>query len=254
MAVKRFNRPRLISFDDPAYQRHVAQMQLQRANQRAIRPPSQRDRFGSEVEAVVRSALESRFALSERRIVEYEERVGRSWQRKYRELDGVALDGQTRVQVFEIKASRRAGALHRALRQVRDTQAILKLAFPSVSASVVLIDTGILTAEEQAAPAEIEPPERVPQTLDEAIAAHDELRRVASLHDLTPFPNTIELVVLSVEELVALAGDQPLSLDWEADEADETLPAPPAAPFYSTPDEDDETPFAAALRKAAEGS
>lgn len=249
--MNRFNRPRLITFDDPAYQRHVAQMQLQRANQRAMRPPSQRDLFGGEVEQIVRRALGETFALSDRRIVEYEERIGRNWQRKYRELDAVVVDGQARVHVFEIKASRRAGALHRALRQLRETQAIVQLAFRSVSTAIVLVDTGIVTAGEQSELAAADAPERLPQTLAEALAEHPEVRQVAGLKALTAFPDPIELAVLDLDELLTLASDMPLSLDWDEPEAAEEASAPPPpSSLYSTPDDDDESPFAAALRKA----
>jgi hypothetical protein len=251
--MSRFHRPRLITQDDPAYQKHVAQMMLQRANQRAIQPPSQRDLFGGEVETVLRGALAERFPLSDRRFLEYEERIGRGLQRKYRELDAVVLEGQSRIHVFEIKASRRAGAIHRALRQLRDTRSILSLAFPSVSTSVLLVDTGILTEagrdELAAAP---DAPDRLPQTLAEAIAEHDDLRRVESLAQLQPFPAPIELLVLSVDDLIALAGDMPLSLDWDEDEPiEDAPPAPSAAPLYSTTeDQESENPFAAAFRKA----
>jgi hypothetical protein len=228
-------------------------MQLQRANQRATRPPAQRDLFGGEAEQLLRAALAQRFELSDRRILEYEERKGRNWQRKYRELDALVVEGQTRVHVFEIKASRRTGALHRALRQLRDTRSILELAFRTVSATVLLVDTGLLTAEEQAAiAAEEDAPERLPQTLADALAEHPEVRQVETIGALQPFPDAIELVVLSVDEIIALANGAPLSLDWEADEEDEPAepPAPSGEPLYSTEDEA-ESPFAAALRKAA---
>jgi hypothetical protein len=255
--MKRFNRPRLITQDDPAYQRHVAQMMLQRANQRAIQPPSQRDLFGGEVETVLRNALATRFTLSERRILEYEERSGRSWQRKYRELDAVVLEGQARIQVFEIKASRRAGALHRALRQLRDTRAILDLAFPAVSVSVLLVDTGIMTEAERAELAAApDAPERLPQTLDLAVAEYPDLRRVLSLADLQPFPAVMELVVLSIDDLIELAGEMPLSLNWDEEEGAAVAPPEPAPeePLYSTSDDEEpESPFAAAFRKASGG-
>lgn len=253
--MSRFYRPRLITQDDPAYQKHVAQMMLQRANQRAIKPPSQRDLFGGEVETVLRGALSERFSLSDRRIVEYEERIGRGMQRKYRELDAVILEGQSRIHVFEIKASRRTGSIHRALRQLRDTRSILSLAFPSVSTTVLLVDTGIITeAERDELAAAPDAPERLPQTLAEAIAEHDEVRQVAALAELQPFPATIELVVLSLDDLIALAGDMPLSLDWDEDEPAEEAPPPSDEPFYSTPeDEEAENPFAAAFRKANQG-
>lgn len=253
--MNRFNRPRLVTFDDPAYQRHVAEMKLQRANQRAIKPPSQRDLFGGQVETIVRNAVAQRFTLSDRRILEYEERKGRNWQRKYRELDVVVVEGQSRIQVFEIKASRRTGALHRALRQLTETQAILKLAFQQVSLAVIMVDTGMITAVERDALAATEDaPQRLPQTLDEAIAEHPQVQLVPSLQSFSAFPATIELAVLSLDELVALADGAPLSLNWGADEMDDGReePPPPTEPFYSSAsDQDEESPFAAALRKAA---
>jgi hypothetical protein len=247
--MQRFSRPRLITFNDPQYQRHVEQQRLARANQRAIRLPSQRDLFGGEVETVLRQVLAQRFVLSERRIVEYEEQIGRSRHRKYRELDALVIDGHTRVQVFEIKASRRAGAIHRALRQLRETQMILGLAFRHVSASVLLVDTGIVTREEQAALADApDAPAHLPQTIADVVAEHPDLQRVPDLAALTAFPPSIELVVIDLPTIVALADGAPLSLDWDADEHEEPPPAPTL--LYSTPDDDDESPFAAALRKA----
>lgn len=252
--MQRFNRPRLMTFDDPAYQRHVEQMKLQRANQRAIRPPSQRDLFGGEVEEIIRSALSSRFTLSDRRILEYEERKGRSLNRKFRELDALVIEGQARVHVFEIKASRRTGAIHRAIRQLRETQAILKLAFQHVSLSVVVVDTGMITpVERDAIAAEPEAPEHLPQTLDEAIAEYEDVRRVSTLDALSLFPNVVELVVLSLDQLIEMANGASLSLDWEADEAEDVVEQAPRSnePLYSTPDDDDDNPFAAAFRQAS---
>jgi hypothetical protein len=256
--MNRFNRTRLITTDDPAYQRHVAEMQLQRANQRAIKPPSQRDLFGGEAEDVLREALAARFPLSDRRIVEYEERKGRNWQRKYRELDAIVLEAPQRGHVFEIKASRRAGALHRALQQLRDTQAILRLALRQVGATVIFVDTGTITiAERDELAAAPDAPERLPQTLDEAIAEHPEVEQVARFADLQLFGASPQLLVLGVDDIIALAGDRPLSLDWEADdEVTEVADVPTegsASPalLYTTDDNDEiESPFAAALRKA----
>ncbi len=253
--MNRFNRPRLITFEDPAYLRHVEAMKLQRANQRAIRPPSQRDLFGGEVETLLRAALAQRFQVSERRIVEYEERRGRNWQRKYRELDAAIVEGQARVHVFEIKASRRAAALHRALRQLRETQSILKLAFPTVCLTVIVVDTGMLTFQERAELAgDADAPAYLPQTLEEALAEHPDVRRVTALNELTAFPADVELVVLSLDEMIQLADGKPLSLDWDNDEAEEPAeePARPSTPLYSSiEDEVEESPFAAALRRAS---
>lgn len=140
--MKRFARPRVVAFDDPAYLRHVAQMKLERANNRPVRPPAQRDLFGGEAEAVVRRRLADRFELDERRILEYDERIGPSMLRKYRELDALSVDAPTAVQVWEIKAGRRPGSLHRALRQLRETKAILLSAFRSIRCGIVFVDIG----------------------------------------------------------------------------------------------------------------
>jgi Holliday junction resolvase-like predicted endonuclease len=252
--MNRFNRTRLITTNDSAYQRHVAEMQLQRANQRAIRPPAQRDLFGGEVEDVLRESLAARFPLSDRRIVEYEERKGRNWQRKYRELDAIVFDAPQRAHVFEIKASRRAGAIHRALQQLRDTQAILRLAVRQVGATIIFVDTGTISAAERAELAVApDAPERLPQTLDEAIADHPELQKVARLDDFALFGDAPQVLVLGVDDIVALAGDRSLSLDWDEDIEDEADLEPresPALLYATTEDEDVESPFAAALRKA----
>jgi hypothetical protein len=253
----RFNRPRLITFEDPAYRQHVEQMLLQRANQRALRPPSHRDLFGGEAEELLRAALATRFDLAPRRILEYEERIGQRWQRKYRELDAVIVEDR-RVHVFEIKASRRAGALHRAMRQVRDTLSILKLAHLTPSATILFVDTGVLTAAERdSLAASPDAPEPLPQTLQEAIAAYDNLRQVATLDALSSFPSEVELLVLGVDDIVAMAHGAPLSLAWEENDLEagvaEGTPIS-TEPIYSTSsadDQEDESPFAAALRKAA---
>lgn len=253
--MKRYARPRLVTFDDPAYKRHVEQMKLERANNRPLRPPSQRDLFGGEVEALVREQLAVHFGLSDRRILEYDERIGANMRRKYRELDAVVVDGQAAVLVWEIKASRRPGSLYRALRQLRETKAILALAYPSVACGIVFVDTGTITLAERAELQAAQPaPERLPQTLEEAIAEHTELRTRASFGELRADHDGIELLVLGVPEIISLSGDRPLSLAWDEDEIDEPPPAEPnsqPARVYSTSDEDNESPFAAALRKAA---
>ena len=232
--MSKFARPRLVTFDDPAYQRHVGQMKLERANNRPMRPPSQRDLFGGEAEALIREQLGARFQLGDRRILEYDERIGGRMRRKYRELDAIVVDSQASVVVWEIKASRRSGSLHRALRQLRDTKAILSLAFRSVVCGIIFVDTGTISSAERALLAATkEAPERLPQTLDEAIAEHAELRPRSSFDELRADGDGVELLVLTVSDIVVLSGDRPLSLAWDEDEIDECrlskrLPACPA--------------------------
>ena len=252
--MTRFSHPRLITFDDPAYRAHVEEMMLQRANQRALQPPGQRDLFGGEAEELLRTALAEHFTLSPRRILDYNERRGQRMYRKFRELDALVED-QQRVQVFEIKASCTARALHRAMAQLRDISAILEPLFRTVATTLVFVDTGVITrTERDALMLESNTPERLPQTLAEAIDDYPALQRVPSLAQIGAFPAMPELVVLQVKDVVALASAQPLSLRWDEDDddQDEVDATPPAAPppVYTSGDADEENPFAAALRNA----
>lgn len=257
----RFSRPRLITFDDPAYRAHVEEMLLQRANQRALQPPSQRDLFGGEAEEVIRAALGKRWSLSPRRILDYNERRGQHWYRKFRELDAV-VEGERRVHIVEIKASRTARALHRAMAQLRDSSDILRLLFRTVATTLVFVDTGTITAAERDAfMLQADAPEQPPQTLAEAIAAYPSMRQVPTLADLGAFPQAPELVVLHGDDVVALAGERPLSLQWdeEQDANDERLLLAPSEgniPLYTSGAVDDEnaSSFAAALQKAVQRS
>src|SRR5262245_47431222 len=97
----RFSRPRLIGADDKQYRAFLAQIMLGKENQRAIRPPRERDLFGGEAEAALRDWLAQRYTLSERRIVEYLEHRSRSAVKKYRELDAVVIPTPKTIQVFE---------------------------------------------------------------------------------------------------------------------------------------------------------
>lgn len=259
----RFSRPRLISADDKQYRAFLAQIMLGKENQRAIRPPRARDLFGGEAEAALREWLARRYALSERRIVEYLEHRGRSAVKKYRELDAVVIPDRKSIQVFEIKASQNATSLRRAAQQLRDTRTILSMLYPHVYTTVLLVDTGIPTAEEVATlMAEPDPPPTPPPTLDEVLAALPQMRLVSSLDDHAPDPQVIDLLRFGVEDIVALAGAENLHLDWDEDEPD--ADAEPAEEeqaeqryLYTTeeaaPEDDEGGALGAALRRALEG-
>ena len=255
MPAARYARPRLIAWDDKRYRAYVQQFIIQRQNQKATRPPRQRDLFGGEAEIVLRGWLAGHYALSEWRILEYEERRGRNASTKYRELDALLIQDR-RASVFEIKASRTAGALRRAVGQLRETREILRLLYPEIHATVLLVDTGIPTAEEVAAlmAAEDAPP-RPPQTLDEVLESLPEVHPIVSLDQATGDTSGVDLLRFSVDDIIALVGAENLSLDWSADELEpDEAPEPPVASarIYSTNDEDmaDDNPFAAALREA----
>lgn len=253
-----YGRPRLITEDDKYYRAYVESFKLQRKNQKAMRPPRQRDLFGAEAEAALRTWLGERLELDERRILAYEERRNKRGVIKYRELDALHLADRS-AWVFEIKASRTASALRRAVAQLQETRAILKLLYPTVRVTILLVDTGIPASieEVEALMASDRPPPRRPELLSEVAAAVPELRLVESL-EVEPDAERIDVLRFSVEDIIAIAGAENLSLDWEADDEEPEEPDEPrpASSLYATSDEgeenqdDDDNPLAAALRKA----
>jgi hypothetical protein len=256
MPAARYARPRLITSDDKRYQAHVRQFILQRANQKAMRPPRQRDLFGGQAEQALRDWIGAQIMLSDRRILEYEERRGRSAVTKYREIDAIALGNDT-ASIFEIKASRTAGALRRATGQLRETREILRLLYRTVDATILLVDTGIPTAEQvDALMNSPEPPSRPPQTLADVLEALPEIHMVDSLDARSGEQDTIAMLRFRVDDIIALVGAENLALNWEADELEpeEEPEPPPASSLYSSSGGDaageDDNPFAAALRKA----
>lgn len=253
----RFSRPRLITADDKQYRAFLAQIMLTKDNQRAMRPPRARDLFGGEAEAALRAWLSQRHTLSERRIVEYVEHRGRAAIKKYRELDAVVIPDARTIHVFEIKASQKAASLRRAAQQLRDTRAILGMLFTRVYATILLVDTGIPTAAEVAAlMAGPEAPTFPPPTLDEALATLPHIRRCGSLDECDASQQVINLLCFSVDDIIALAGAEHLHLEWdeeddlEESEAAEADQQPYAYTTDETGEEAEESPLAAALRRA----
>jgi hypothetical protein len=261
----RFSRPRLIDANDTQYRAFVRQIMIGKDNQRATRPPLPRELFGGEAEAALRDWLAQRFTLSDRRIVEYLEHRGRSAIKKYRELDAVVLSDQKSIEVFEIKASQKANSLRRAAQQLNDTRAILSMLFRRVNTTILLVDTGIPTAEDVADLMALEDaPPVPPPTLDEVLAILPRVHLAASLDARDPDPEIVNLLRFSVEDIVALAGGENLHLNWDEEELDDLeaaeQPEEPAGPSYAyTTDEqqaaedEDDNPLAAALRRAMSG-
>lgn len=253
-----YARPRLITASDKRYREHVERFVLQRQNQRAMRPPRQRDIFGQQAETALRTWLAARLELVETRILEYEERRGSRAHTKYRELDALLLEPRRMARVFEIKASRTASSLRRAARQLAETRQILRLLLPTVYTTILLVDTGIPTTDEVAALLNSEePPERPPETLDEVFDSMPQLVRVSSLDERPADTDTVDVLAFTIDDIIALAGAENLALDWEADDADEEAAPAPAEPTlsYSSEDapedeRDADNPLAAALRRA----
>lgn len=260
-----YGRPRLITEDDRRYRAYVDQFAIARKNQKAMRPPRQRDLFGGEAEAALRAWLSARVELDDRRILEYEERRNRRGFIKYRELDALNIEGR-RAHVFEIKASRTAGALRRAVGQLHETRAILRLLYPTVAVTILLVDTGIPASAEEvdALMAGERPPPRRPELLGEVLDAVPELRLAASLEECGVDGEAIGVLRFGVADIIAIAGAENLSLDWDADDEEpEEPPEPrPASSLYaaSEPEQaagddegDDDSPLAAAMRRAGLG-
>lgn len=252
-----YGRPRLLTEDDKRYRAYVAGFTLQRKNQKAIRPPRQRDLFGGEAEAALRTWLAERVALDERRILEYEERRNRRATVKYRELDALSL-AERSAWVGEIKASRTASALRRAVGQLQETRQILRLLYHTVNVTILLVDTGIpaTAAEVDALMAGERPPARRPELLSEVLEAVPVLRLISGLDERSTDGETIDVLRFSVADIIAIAGAEHLSLDWAADdeEPDEEPEPKPASSLYTSSGDDDagddDNPLAAALKKA----
>jgi hypothetical protein len=253
-----YGRVRLLTEDDKRYRAYVDGFKLQRKNNKAIRPPRQRDLFGAEAEAALRGWLGAQVELDERRIIEYEERRNKRAFIKYREIDALHLDARE-AWVFEFKASRTASALRRAVGQLEETRQILRTLYHTVHVTILLVDTGIPAdaAAVDALMASERPLSRPPELLSAVLADLPALRLLPNLAERVPDGATIDLLCFSVDDIIALAGAENLSLDWEADdllEDDEPPAARPATSLYAssdTPDDDDDAnPLAAALRKA----
>lgn len=254
----RFSRPRLIDANDRQYRAHIARIMMTKGNQRPMRAPLARELFGAEAEMALRQWLGERYALSGRRLIEYLEHKGRSAIQKYRELDAVVIDAAT-VQIFEIKASMKASSVRRAARQLRDSKELLQMLFRNVVATILLVDTGIPKTEEDIAEimAADDAPLDPPPTLAEVLADSPQIKLVESLDER--IDGEISLLVFSVEDIVKIAGEENLHLDWDEDEfleAEITEPAdlPPVTSEDNAEgaEDSDGGAFAEALRRAME--
>ena len=246
----RFTRARLITRDDPRYRAFMRQLMLSKSNERASRPPAPRDLFGKEAETALRDWLAAQLPLSERRFLEYVDQRERSGFVKYREIDAVSIIDPRSIEVFEIKASRNASSVRRALRQLDDTSAILGTIFPRVRMTILLVDTGIPTPEEVILTmAASDAPKSPPPTLDDVLEAVPRIRLVTSLDERDANLDIVSLLRLGVADIIALVGAENLHLNWD-EEPDEqpSLPEPSQTAYSSDDPSDEDNPFAVALR------
>ncbi|MFM2310629.1 MAG: hypothetical protein RLY87_2751 [Chloroflexota bacterium] len=254
----RFHRVRMHDVDDPQYRAYIAGVMATRSNHKAIRPASNRSLFGAEAEEILRTWLAQFAPLSANRYVEYNERMGTQLIRKYRELDAVHQADATHVHVYEVKASGQLRSINRGLRQLSETRTILRRIIPHVACTLLLVDTGIITAEEVSTQMQSDdPPLHQPATLADFVRDHPELPFYPH-HTYQPrHDEATAVVTFGLNDIVAMAGvhAESLHLDWsdEHEEASDEEDVAPVTTHYSshdtTPDEDD-SPFAAAMRKA----
>lgn len=251
----RFSRPRLIDENDKQYQAFVARIMLTKDNQRAIRPPRARDLFGAEVEIALRGWLNQYYSLSDQRIIEYLEHRGRSAITKYRELDAVALEKSKHIHVFEIKASQKATSLRRATRQLHATRQILEMLFTRVYTTILLVDTGIPTAEDIATLMHSpDAPSEPPPTLNEFLAQLPHLQLIESLEQRILDPAITNVLCFSVDDIIEMVGSENLHLDWDDEDDQESLPSETQELYYYTTEsadnKDEDNPMAEAFKRA----
>jgi len=241
----RYHRVRLHDIDDPQYRAYISALMATKANHKAIRPATHRSLFGSEAEDVVRGWLTQFHPLSDNRYVEYDERTGTQLIRKYRELDAVQYPDATHIHVYEVKASGQLRSITR----------------PHVACTLILVDTGIITAAEVAAlMASADAPINPPGTLADYQRDHPEVPFYAHDQYHPRLDEATAVVTMAIADIVHLAGAgaDALHLDWsdELDDPRDDDEEPPITPGYTSHDADegaqDDSPFAAALRKAAE--
>lgn len=254
----RYQRVRLHEQNDPRYRAYLASIMMSRNNHKAIRPASNRSVFGGEVEVILRQWLAMFHPLSDRRFVEYDERSGRQLIRKYREIDAVFEYGPRHVHLFEIKATSQVRSINRGLRQLNETTAILQSIMGTIHSTILLVDTGIITpAEVTILMAEPDAPTYAPVTLEDFMRDHAQTPIITPA-EFTPHATTTQVVRFTLDDIVALAGDEApaLHLDWSDELEDDDEPAEPTpSPTYHSHDESDDdadNPLAAAMRRALE--
>jgi hypothetical protein len=247
-----YSRPRLTTSADKRYRSYVEHYLLQRKNQRPMRPPYQRDIFGGQAEQALRGWLSHYLSLSDLRILEYEERRGKRASVKYRELDALAIHDKQTISVFEIKASRAANSLHRAASQLQETRSILRLLYKYISLTILFVDTGIPAPEEIAAlMASPEHPRIPPRTLSETLEEMTEIATITALDARSDQHGIINCMFFTVDDIIALVGEDQLALDWsEDDEMVISQPNPTTTIYVTTEDNETEEAQGGALAEA----
>lgn len=125
--MAQYRHPRLVGLDNRGHLTHSSQhaREARRAGIGDSGAAAASARIAVAFEEIVRVALDRVVALSDKRILAYEEAErGGGYARRYRELDAVSMDGG--VAVFEIKATRSERSALRGIRQLEKTGEILQ--------------------------------------------------------------------------------------------------------------------------------
>lgn len=248
----RYHRVRLLDSDDPHYRSYLAGIMASKANHKATRPASNRALFGSESERVVRDWLHAFHPLSPRRFVEYDERNGKRLVRKYREIDAVFEYDATHIHVFEMKATSQVRGIMRGIRQLSETVAILTQLFPSIRATLIVVDTGMMT---DAMAAELmqqaDAPTHAPYTIEHFYADNPQIPWYDSV-DYTPsIANPLAVVRFPLVEIIARAERAGIALHLDWDDEDEPIEHDTAPTTHVSGSETaDHNPLAIALQNA----
>ena len=253
----RYHRVRIHAVDDPQYRAYIAKIMASKVNHKATRPASNRSLFGGEAEQIVREWLAQFHPLSDRRYVEYDERMGKQLQRKYRELDAVYEYDAQHYHVFEVKATSQVRSIGRGLRQLSETHSILRTVVPHVARTLILIDTGIISDEEVVALMQSdEAPFHAPATIRSFFAENNHIPLYDSVDYQPDRQIAVSVVRFPLADICALAEAQgiELHLDWSDEDEDPEEVETPTPTTYTSHDtsdtSDDDNPFAAALRRA----
>lgn len=254
----RYLRVRIHEQNDPRYRAYLSSILLGRNNHKPTRPASNRSIFGGEAEVLLRQWLTQFYPLSERRFVEYDERSGRHIVRKYREIDAVYEYAPRHVHIFEIKATSQVRSINRGLRQLNDTTTILQTIMGTIHSTILVVDTGIITPTTVAqVMAEPDAPAFAPVTIDDFVRNHPHTPMITPAQFAIQ-PATTQIVRFEIADIIALAGEraETLHLDWsdELEDDDEPAEPPPSTTYHSHDQSDstDESPLAAAMRRALE--
>ena len=204
--TRTYSAVKLVGFDDPDYQEYIAPFVLARRRWKRA-PMAARAQFGQEVEEVLRDWLATQAPLSPERVLTYIEHGGGRVARNFRELDAVEVVGLEALIFYEIKASRSLLAFRRAVSQVRKTAAILSTAFKLVRGVILFVCTD----------------DDVRPEIEQVVVKVDELSLLAGLEDRLALVRPTGVLLMGVGDVVALAGERRLTLEWEDEEGEAVM-------------------------------